>query len=170
MSRIEDYEPESNADFLRSCAFGGNIRRAVAGKKGQKFLRELEAALLGLPEKRLVLGAMAEAEGDREEETYPLPDPVATGEVCALGAVVIARAVAKGVPRNEATQKLAERYDPSELGWSQQQEVAKELKICHPLAYEVIYQNDEAGRCTPEQRYEKVLAWVRRKLKGEPDW
>lgn len=167
MSRInEDYECDDTASFLRSCAFSGNIRRSVAGKKGRKFLSELESALLALPAKRLVLGTMAEA----REEGCPGASPVVpTGEVCALGAVAIARAVAEGVPREEALAQLAKKFDPSEDGWTLTSEAAHHLKICHPLAYAVVYQNDVGSARTPEQRYDNVLAWVQRKLKGEPE-
>lgn len=165
MSRIDDYEPDSVADDLRSWAFGANIRRAVAGKKGRKFLQELETVLLALPEKRLALGVMASS----EEEWLPKPVVIATGDVCALGAVAAARAVAAGEPRQAALQKLAEKFDPSESGWALIQQVAEHLKICHPLAFAVVKQNDECFAKTSEERYEKVLAWVRAKLAGEPE-
>lgn len=167
MSRIEDFEPHDAASFLRSCAFSGNVRRAVAGKKGRKFFLELEAALLALPEKRLSKGAMAVA---KEDETYPHKPPVATGEVCALGAVAVARAQAAGKDRMNVLQELAEKFDPEESGWELTKMAAKELKICHPLAWAVVYRNDECSARTPEERYEKVLSWVRAKLKGEAEF
>lgn len=167
MSRIEEYEPDDTASFLRCCAFSGNVRRAVAGKKGRKFLLELEAALLALPEKRLSKGAMAAAREDFE--TYPPKPPVATGEVCALGAVAVARALAAGKDRMKVLQGLSEKFDPEESGWELTKMAAKELDICHPLAWAVVYRNDECSAQTDEERYEKVLEWVRAKLKGEAE-
>jgi hypothetical protein len=164
MSRIDDdYEPNSIEDELRMWAFWSNQKRAIAGKKGRKFLLELEAALVALPEKRLANGVMAAS----EEEWTPKQVVVATGDVCALGAVAAARAVAAGEPRHEALQKLAEEFDPSEAGWTLTKQAGDHLKICHPLAYAVVECNDEGGgsRETPEKRYERVLAWVREKLK-----
>lgn len=167
MSRIdEDWEPTCIEDELRGWAFQANIRRAVAGKKGRKFLLELEAALLALPAKRLALGAMAASEGLGGFDGKPI---VATGDVCALGAVAVARAVSAGKSRDAALHELAEKFDPEERGWKLTQDAASHLKICHPLAYAVVWNNDLSHRLTPEERYEKVLAWVRAKLNGEPE-
>jgi hypothetical protein len=164
MSRISEYEADDTASFLRCCAFEANMKRAVAGKKGQAFLRELEAALLALQEKKLFVGALADAK-EEPGQTYPLTyRPVATGGVCALGAVAVARAVSEGKDRMTMLQKLAETYDPSEEGWVLSKEAAHLLKITHPLAWRVIYENDECGARTPEERYEKVLDWVRSKI------
>ena len=168
MSRInEDWEPDCIEDELRGWAFQGNIRRAVAGKKGRKFLLELEAALLALPQKRLVRGAMAASEGVGGFDGKPI---VATGDVCALGADAAARAVSTGKPRDAVLRELAEKFDPEEDGWALTQEAAHHLNICHPLAYAVVWQNDLSYHLTPEERYEKMLAWVRAKLKGEPEY
>ena len=168
MSRInEDWEPDCIEDELRGWAFQGNIRRAVAGKKGRKFLIELEAALLALPEKRLASGAMAASEGMGGFDGKPI---VATGDVCALGAVAVARALAAGKSRQAVLRELAEKFDPEEQAWTLTTEAAHYLKICHPLAYAVVYQNDVSSAQTPEKRYENVLAWVQRKLKGEPEY
>lgn len=171
MSRINDYEPDSLEEQLRCYAFSANIKRALKGRKGQAFLRELEAALVALPEKRLVRGVFAEA----DELPVPTTDPtfyrakvVATGEVCALGAVAVERAVRKGMTREEACQKYAEQFDPEENDWILTQEQGKELGICHPLAYEIIYHNDESCARTPEDRYEEVLRWVRSQIIPEP--
>lgn len=52
----------------------GNVERAIKGKKGQEFFKELLAALDALPHKRLI------------------PHELIDGsECCALGAVVLAR-------------------------------------------------------------------------------
>ena len=48
-----------------------NQERSIKGRKGQAALRELEAALLALPEKRLISGELENA----------------VGEVCAVGAL-----------------------------------------------------------------------------------
>lgn len=50
----------------------GQVASAIRGKRGQAFLRELIAALDGMPEKRLI-------EGDLVDED--------SGAVCALGAL-----------------------------------------------------------------------------------
>lgn len=80
MSRINDYnEPEDTASFLRGCAFEANADRALLGRKGQRFLRELEAALLAMPEKRLSAGRLARTTINGSE---------LCGEVCAIANAV----------------------------------------------------------------------------------
>lgn len=54
----------------------GSVARALKGRRGQAFLREMLTALDAMPEKRLIRAAL-------EEE----------GEVCAIGAVGKARGV-----------------------------------------------------------------------------
>jgi hypothetical protein len=58
----------------------GTVSRAIAGKRGQAFLRELIEALDGMPEKILARGHL-QAPG---------------GEVCALGAVGVKRGIELG--------------------------------------------------------------------------
>lgn len=53
----------------------GNVERAIKGKKGQEFFRELLAALDALPTKRLIPHELVSEDG----------------ECCALGAVALAR-------------------------------------------------------------------------------
>lgn len=53
----------------------GNVERAIKGKKGQEFFKELLAALDALPSKRLIPHELVSEDG----------------ECCALGAVFIAR-------------------------------------------------------------------------------
>lgn len=40
-----------------------NVRRSLKGKAGQRELRELEAALVALPEKRLIHGSLVDDDG-----------------------------------------------------------------------------------------------------------
>lgn len=164
MSRVDDgYEPDSVEDELRSWAFQGNMDRSLAGKKGQKFLRELEAALVALPVKRLSKGALAAC---RDVDSPKVYEP--TGDVCALGAVAVGRAVAAGKTREQALEEIALKFHPENFctGWELTGEEAHLLKICHPLAFAVASENDECCVATPEARYEKVLAWVRSNLKS----
>jgi hypothetical protein len=165
MSRIDtNWEPDDQESFLRSCAFQGNVARAVAGKKGRKFFQELEAALLALPEKRLLRGVMANTAVHAET-----PDAVG---VCALGAVALSRAIAEGKEPDAAIAEIAESFDPDEGGWYLIEQGAAALRISMPLAYAVVEENDEGGigKETPEDRYSRVLAWVRERLRepGNP--
>lgn len=177
MSRIEEGDgPEDTESFLRMCAFGGNVRRAVAGKKGRAFFQELEAALVALPEKRLTSGALTRAPRTMEVNGFEvlrfIPEEyLGRGEYCALGAVCLKRDLDQGIPRMESLKRHddTDGEDDDEGGFSnfeKIEEAAAGLKISTPLAYAVVEQNDFNGPHdeTPEQRYERVLAWVRRKI------
>jgi hypothetical protein len=71
-SGYNDDWPEDNAAYL----YRGAVASALRGKRGQRFLKEMLAALDAMPEKALIA----------EELEYD-------GEVCALGAVGKARGV-----------------------------------------------------------------------------
>jgi hypothetical protein len=137
-----DDEPYANAWALWARA----QRNALVGKKGQAVLRELETALVALPTKRLIHGALCEQ-----------------GEVCALGALARQRGVSE---EEMATQRGEYAHD---IAWW-----AKDrLGVTEALATAVQWQNDEAewywqkqGE-TPEERYIRVLAWVRAQIKSE---
>lgn len=139
--------------------FNANCRRSLRGKAGQEALRELEAALLALPEKRLIHGRL------RDDKT---------GEVCAVGAYARHKGYDlstfddedetdevgdhAGMPRLVAWQVVALNDYTLDTVW----EVADgplnrfeaHCKGGIPFIREV----------TPEERYEKVLAWVRNHL------
>lgn len=122
------------------------VRRAIEGKRGQKLLRELEAALIALPNKRLVDYAVA------------IPEQ---GEVCALGAVALKRRLDKGMDRTAALEEIAEQFPEG----CEASELCDEFDIAEAMAREITYINDERERHeTPEQRYDSVLGWVRSKI------
>lgn len=161
MSRIGYSEDEDfNGQFA---LWQANCRRSLNGKAGQAALRRLEAALLALPDKRLIADALQDPEGD----------------VCALGAVALHEDVA--MPRDEFADD--ERYgteDMEEFG-------EHELGFPPLVAWKIVELNDEqlGGHTlvthegpyrwpaekpkawvpiTPEARYVQVLAWTRRHL------
>jgi hypothetical protein len=70
------------------------------------------------------------------------------GEVCALGAVVAARGV-----------------DLESLDVDDYEVLAGELEIASPLAQEIMWENDENGGPTPEERYQWILNWARTRIK-----
>lgn len=142
----------------------GNCQRSLKGKAGQAALRELEAALLALPDKRLIAHKVIDAEGD----------------VCAIGAL------AKYKGRNLLTEPNV--YEHGEFdGDDEMEEIGMELGMPRLVAWKVVAKNDIEidGRyetlpgparwygdqpqvyvpVTPEQRYEKMLAWVRSQLR-----
>jgi len=110
-----------------------NCERSLRGKRGQQELRELRAALLALPEKRLIHGAL-------EDER---------GYVCAVGAY----AKHKGVELS--------KFDVD----SNTDDVGIEAGMPRLVAWKVVEMNDlQLDHLTPEQRYEKMFAWVESKL------
>lgn len=149
-----------------------NCQRSLKGRAGQTALRELEAALLALPDKRLIAGKMIDSDG----------------EVCAIGAL------AKHKGRDlvaETRAQLAEigiDRDVDEIdGDDEMEEIGVELGMPRLVAWKVVELNDiqlegrtliqnegpyrwpaekpkEWVPITPEVRYEKVLAWVQRQL------
>jgi hypothetical protein len=134
-----------------------NCQRSLHGRKGQAALRALEAALVALPSKRLVAHEFDNGT-----------------DVCAIGAL----ARAKG-----HTPKADPEYEMEEIG--------VELGMPRLVAWLIVELNDilldtvwEVGdgpqrpHCglykggiplirdmTPEERYEKVLTWVRREIR-----
>lgn len=140
-----------------------NCRRSLQGKKGQAALRELEAALLALPDKRLIEGEMIDKDGD----------------VCAIGALA----------KHKGRDLLAEPHvgDPDEFGGDgEMEEIGVELGMPRLVAWKVVCKNDIEIRghyqtlpgpyrwpqefpqayvpVTPETRYQKMLAWVRQQI------
>jgi hypothetical protein len=75
---------------------------------------------------------------------------IADGEVCALGACGMKR----GLDMND--------IDPDEPD-----QVAVLFDIAEPLAREVVYMNDENGKCneTPEERWTRMRKWVAEQIK-----
>lgn len=144
-----------------------NCRRSLRGKAGQSALRRLEAALLALDEKRLIRGRLINAES----------------QVCAIGA--LAKAEGK-LPEPEpvgewdddedcddTTEFAAARLDvPRLVAWKivalNDIELDTVWELAHgPLnRWEATYKGGIplVREMTPEERYEKVLAWVRAQL------
>ncbi|HET8627028.1 MAG TPA: hypothetical protein VFL91_06395 [Thermomicrobiales bacterium] len=122
-----------------------NLRRALTSKRGLATLRDLEAALLALPEKKLIAGDMA----------YP------SGAVCAVGAYSLYKRLQRGEDREAALLSLCSREGPYETALEGQR-----YGMAYTLAWEIAERNDEiyGGAYTEEGRYQEMLAWVRRQL------
>lgn len=154
MSRIEYPEADDTASFLRACAFGANTERHLKGKNGQAALKDLEAALLALPEKKLAYSKFVVRHGDADD----------VGEVCALGALALKRLMDKGMTRADAIKQLEEKGPKETHGWEGVCQSAAFLDVKKNFAWEVIEQNDECGGPTPEERYKRVLEWVQKAI------
>lgn len=132
------------------------VRSTLRGKRGLKVLQEVEAALVALPEPRLISGQMADAQGC----------------TCAVGAWAKAR-LEQGQPvksgyGNRAVTTVADLMEEGEDCY-ETAEFGKVNGLGYALAWSVAQENDD-DRCreTPEQRHVRVLAWVRRNIAANP--
>lgn len=143
MSRFDDGDEE---DFPNQQAlYAQATKNALKGKRGQAALKELEEALLALPDKALIEGQLFSEEN---------------GGVCAVGAMVVHRKMKEGMTRQEAIEWLSKRYGDD---YHSTIECGKDtLGLLYCVASEFAYVNDEeACASTPEERYDIVLKWVR---------
>jgi hypothetical protein len=199
MSRFNDYCDYDDENFaLNQGRWEHNARVALKGKRGRKALMELREALLALPEKRLINGAICTigapdrrgaltARAVREWEAMrpelrpksPWMDEVENfdqqvsreGEgVCAVGAMLWHRKVKAGVDPAEAFASLPGLPGEGSDGLDETASLAKqEAGLTYTLAWELAYRNDETyDRKTPEERWEAFVAWIDRELAGVP--
>ena len=110
-----------------------NMRRSGQGARGQRALREIEAALIDLPAKRLIHGTLIDDNGD----------------VCAIAAYG--------------------RHKGVDLSTFDAEEDSVDVGIIGGMprlvAWQIVELNDRGRRETPEERYVRVLAWVREQLR-----
>lgn len=170
MSRINYNEDwDDTAALLRGYAWMGNVERSLKGKRGQVALRKLEAALEALPRGadgrgRLLNGSLLK----------PVPQLDNEYEVCALGALCLAEGMdpwklfvtwEKRDARSEhwwQSDNDDRDYDADEL-----MKLGPDLGMSETMAWAIIEQNDESFGYgyTPEERWERVLEWVRSRLR-----
>lgn len=164
MSRISYSEEEDYPGQFG--LWNGNVVRSIKSRQGQASLRELEAALLALPDKRLIAGLLRDKDG----------------EVCGLGAL----ALYKGHELVADEPKDNDEYDEIDLSY-EMEEFGVSLGMPRLVAWKIVAKNDIdfAGQdlitlagpyrwpserptmwadITPEQRYERMLRWVQRQL------
>ena len=153
MSRIDYGDP---GDDPITPLWPAIATRAIQGKPGQAVLKELMAALLSLPTKRLIAGEW-----------------VLNGEVCALGALDIARTMHRTGACWDSARMVVECFIDEYSSFGQDaldtpEDVQARLHITPTLAWEIMEKNDVAAmHLTPEQRYKKVLAWVSMQIKND---
>lgn len=141
----------------------GRVSNARRGRRGQRFLRELLAALDAMPVKELHAHTF-------DEGPVAGGDVVVDGGVCALGAL----ARAKGMDVTDA--------DPDDDQVAE--ELAMKFDIADCLARTVIWANDEWNsgyrvvrnytgerlgfRCdTPSERWHRMRKWVTEQIKPD---
>lgn len=140
-----------------------NCLRSIKGKVGQRELRELEAALLALPSKRLVQGTLADDD-----------------DVCAIGAYAKHKGVdiSRFDPEDESDGVGIAAGMPPLVAWK----VVAMNDLHFDTVWEVAHGPIQRGHgqyqggipyvrdMTPEERYERMLAWVRKQfIEGNSD-
>jgi hypothetical protein len=128
------YTDDFDGEELVYGRWRGRVASAIRGKRGQQLLRDTLAALDAMPDKRLI-----------DEELRQ------DGEVCTLGAVL----VAKGA-------------DVDNLDPEAHDQLGSILNVPECLIQEIEYENDEGGyNETPEKRWERMRRWVVSKIKPD---
>ena len=121
-----------------------NCRRSINGRKGQKALRELEQALLAMPDKRI----------------YPDILVAPNGAVCAIGSLMVQKKIDAGMSRKEAVAVCAQTY-PEET-----EDAGVEVGIPRMVAWSIAIENDNDWRVrTPKELYTHMLNWVQERIK-----
>lgn len=166
MSRVDEGDEE---EFPNAWAFWERrTRQVLAGKRGKKLLAELREALLALPEKRLVSGALSTAgktdfEHDRWGEQKALLEREGEG-VCAVGAFIWYQRVKAGQDPREAMTSLPLLPDYNGDGF-ETVNAGMSAGLGITLAWDLMARNDETFKSvTPEERYVAYLAWLDEQL------
>lgn len=122
----------------------GAVKSALRGERGQRFLRELAAAMDAMPDKRLGLGAFQDEQGC----------------LCTLGVV----AAARGIDLNELNRLIDEDEEVVD-----RDSIARRLGVATAMAAEIMFMNDEgywwrASMEQPEARWARMRAWVQKQI------
>lgn len=143
---------------------------ARTSKRGRKALTELREALLALPERRLIEGALSTVRvEDRCVREYQRRSAIAKHReqgdgVCAVGAYIWHRRVKEGMTTDEAFDSLPVLLD-SEGGLLETAEEGKAAGLTWTLAYILADYNDEVfAGMTTEERFEAFIKWIDREL------
>lgn len=156
-----------------------NYERALKGRRGRKALGDLREALLALPEKKLIEGALctvnpaarlgAVAEGSwRYADLAEALDDKGEG-VCAIGALLWHRKVKAGMDPAEAFDSLPTLEDANHGLDDTACLAVNDAGIVYSLAWALACKNDETyRRMTPEERYTAFLAWIGAEIDDNP--
>lgn len=157
------FDGANNGDAMPWALWEANAERALAGKRGQKALREFKAALVALPKRELIDGNLIELGWDPNA-----PDdadaPTLFEGVCAVGAY----ALYKGQTTEQLRKANMEYSGEDGEGdcWSTA-EAGQKVGLTYTLAWELSYRNDETyANLTPSARWWAMYGWVCAVLSG----
>lgn len=150
--RFSEEEDYNNAAIL----WEANQERSLKSKRGQAALRRLEAALLALPEPKLIADAIEDADG----------------LVCGLGALAkyehyegsleLPLRPAEDAPNEEWDEWFAHGDYDGEATEDAMLALAEALNVPKLVAVAIIHENDDYYKTqTSEGRYNKLLTWTR---------
>lgn len=117
------------------------VNRALTGKRGQAFLREMLVALDALPEKRLVAEELQDT---------------ATREVCAIGSVGRMRGMDMSRLDPENAFEIVSKFGIAET-------MVREIEFINDDDFGY----DHRSSNTPEDRFVRVRKWVESQIKTE---
>lgn len=115
----------------------GTVKKAIEGKRGQAFLREMREALDALPSKALTQSSLVEQDGS----------------VCAMGAVALKRSI------DVSKVDPYERFEVAEV-FGISPAMAAEIAYINDEG-----QHWNVEQENGEQRWNRVRSWVERKIK-----
>jgi hypothetical protein len=123
------------------------LASASRGKRGQRFFRDLVAALDAMPQKQLIASELETAEG----------------AVCALGALGRHR----GLDLKALDLGSDDTDDDGEdSDWDK---LTETFGIAQQLARQVMHVNDESWVASAEERWAKVRDWAVRQIRLTPE-
>lgn len=146
MTRITYYDDGDVDSILAYGRWERNSQATVRSKRGQASLRELEAALLALPEPRLYADTFCTTLDD------------GTVQACVLGALALHRGL-----------DVPDYFDDELNADDQARWAANHLGLTYTLAWNLIERNDEMyAKATPDERFTMMLGWIRDQLSEHP--
>lgn len=121
----------------------GQVVSATRGRRGQKLLRDILAALDAMPEKRLIA---KELEAD--------------GKVCTLGALGRARGIDMSELEPDEPGPIAAAFDIAEP-------LAREIMYVNDEHFDFEYVNGKRIDVSPEERWNDMRKWVAARILPE---
>lgn len=138
-----------SSDCENVAMWRGMVASATRGKRGQKFFRDLLAALDAMSEKRLIRDALED-----------------DGEVCAIGALGRARAIDMSDLDPECPEQVAPLFNVAQCLAQEVVYMNDEWFHYHHICHEGRYKRMEY---TPEERWQKMRAWVVSQIRVTPE-
>lgn len=154
------------------------VSNALGGGRGQDALAAMEEALVALPERKLVRGHLARdgqvcavgalvAHRRAQRDTVDIDvviDAMAAGVRCWCGHGRDAHAEGKCTGKRWQDRACGcIEYDPETQDAWETVDAGRAEGLTSAVAWHLAYLNDESFReATDEERYERMLAWVRR--------